>query len=93
MVDVAINFEADVMEEKSLQLRGRFIGDEEAFGGTKEPEEGGNDEIDGGPVDLTFIGMVGVKGGVETTDDGHIGGVGMGGWVILVMEALEKSCQ
>ena len=93
MVDVAINCEADVMEEKSLQLGGRFVGDEEAFGGAKEPEEGGNDEVDGGPVDLTFIRMVSVKGSIETMDDGHIGGVGTGGWVILVMEVLEKSCQ
>ena len=92
-MDAAINFETDVVEEKSLRSRGRFVGDEEAFGGAKEPEEGGNDEIDGGLVDLTFIGMVGVKGRVETMDDGHIGGVGAGGWVILVMEAFEKSHQ
>ena len=63
------------------------------LGRAEEPEEGSNNEIDGGLVDLAFIGMLGVKGGVETADDGHIGGVGMGGWVILVTEALEKSHQ
>ena len=59
----------------------------------EKPEEGGNDEIDGGLVKLTFDGVVGVKGGVKAPDDGHIGRVGSGGRVILVMEALEKSCQ
>ena len=63
------------------------------FDRANEPEEGSIDEIDGGLGDLTFIGMVSVKGRVETMDDGHIGGVGMGGWVILVMEVLEKSRQ
>ena len=42
---------------------------------------------------MTFIVIVGVKGGVEAPDDGHIHGVGSGGGIILVMEALEKSHQ
>ena len=92
-MDVAINGETDVMQEKSLQLGGRLAGDEEAFSRVEEPEKSSNDEINGGPVDLTFIGMGGVKGRVEAPDDGHVSRVGSGGGIILVMEALEKSRQ
>ena len=42
---------------------------------------------------MAFIGMVFIESGVEALDDGHIGRVGLGGRVILVMEALEKSHQ
>ena len=38
-----------------------------------------------GLVDLVFIGMVSVKSGVEIMEDGHIGWVGSGGRVILVI--------
>ena len=91
-MDVAINGETDVMQEKSLQLGGRFTEDKEAFGRAEEPEESCDGEINGEPVNLAFIGMGSVKSGVEALDDGHIGGVGSGGRVILVMEVLEKSC-
>ena len=74
MVDVAINGETDVMQQESLQLRGWFIQDEEAFGRMWEPEEGGDGEINDGPVNLAFIGMVSVKGQVETMEDGTLVG-------------------
>ena len=59
----------------------------------EQPEESDDGEVDDSLVDGTFNWVLSVKGGVEPMDDGHIGGVGSGGWVILVMEALEKSRQ
>ena len=44
-------------------------------------------------VELAFIGMINVKDVREATDDDDIGWVDPGGWVILVVEALEKSPQ
>ena len=59
----------------------------------QEPEEGSDGAINDGLVNLAFTGVVSVEGGAEAMEDGHIGGVGLGGRVILVGEGLEKSCR
>ena len=56
MVDAAIYGEADVMEEKGLQVGCWLVGDEEVFSRSQEPEEGGYNEIDDGPVELFLLG-------------------------------------
>ena len=50
----------------------------EVFGGSEEPEETNDAEIDGVLVGLTRGGVSGVKDVVEVFNDGDVGGVSAG---------------
>ena len=89
VVDHVTGGEMDVLELEGLTpgaLSGRF----KVLCGTKQPEEGDNDEVDGvfveGAMDWVFC----VKDLRQATDDGDVGRVGPARWVIVVLEGLEE---
>ena len=58
--------------------------------GTKQPEEGDNDEVNGVLVEGAMDGVVGVEDFRQAPDDGDVGRVGPARWVIVVSEGLEE---
>jgi hypothetical protein len=85
----SVGSEADIAQAEGLGARGRgaAVG---AFGGTWEPEEGDDDEVDGDAVDRAFGGVSGVEGIVEGADDDGVDRVAAGGWVVLVAHGFEE---
>ena len=65
----------------------------EVFGWAQQPEEGDDDEVDGGAVECAFDGMVGVQGIDEALEDGDVGRVGSFGRFIFISEGLDKSSE
>ena len=57
-------------------MRAAFATGVEVFGGSEEPEESNDAEIDGVLVGLTRGWVSGVKDVVEVFNDGDVGGVG-----------------
>ena len=92
VMDGAINGEVDVFEEEGL--RPCFLGGgEQAFGGSEQPEEGDNDEVNDVTVEGSQFSIVEVKGGVETADDGDGDWVDSTGWVVPVSHCFGKSSE
>ena len=73
-IQAASNGERNVTEAEGL--RAAFATGVEVFGGSEEPEEANDAEINGMLVGLTSGWVVGVKDVVEVFNDGDVGGVG-----------------
>ncbi len=86
--DGAVNGEVDVTEAEGLGPSLR-VG-EQVFGRSEEPEERDDDEVDDVGVEHSKDGVRGVEGLAKALDNGDVGGVGPGSWVVFIGEALEE---
>jgi hypothetical protein len=83
--------EGDVLEAEGL--RAAFAVAVEVFGGAKEPEETHDAEKVGVAVGAAVLGVGEVEDSRDVADDGDVGRVGSGGWVVGVTEGLEESSE
>ena len=88
VVDLAVDVEVDVLEAEGLGTAiFQGVG---VFGRAKEPEEGKDAEVDDMAVGLAPLGVLGVKGIKESSEDGGVDRVGPAGRVIFVAEPLDE---
>ncbi len=86
---VPADTEHDVHESEGLGAAVVRLGFE-VLGGSQEPVETDNDEVNGGSVGLAFQRMVGIQGFVECPDDGDVDRVGSFRRVIFVAQGFEE---
>ena len=91
-VDLAVNGKVDVTEAEGLGASSRS-GGVEVLGGTQEPEEGDDDEVNGVCVEPPIHAMGGVEDRLELLDDGDVARVDTRGWGVLPAEATEESSE
>jgi hypothetical protein len=65
----------------------------EVFGGAKEPEEAHDAEKVGVAVGAAILSVGEVEDRRDVADDGDVGRVGSGGWVVGVTEGFEESSE
>ena len=79
------------MEEEGL--RTTFGGRVQVLSWPEEPIEGDNDEVDDVGVGNTIFGVFGVEGVDDGTNDGDVGWVGTGFWVVFIAQGFEESSE
>ena len=87
-VDLAVDVEMEVHEAEGL--RATVFEGVCVLGGSEQPEEGHDTEVDDMAVGLAPLGVFSVEGIKEGEDDGGVDRVGAAGWVIFVAEALDE---
>ena len=91
-VDFAVDGKVDVTEAEGLGASSRG-GGVKVFGGTKKPEEGDNDEVNGVGVELAIHMVGGVEDVLELLDDGNVAWVDSRGRGVFPSETPEKSIE
>ena len=92
-VDYAtIGVEGDVAEAEGLRACLGSVG-LQVFGRAEQPEEGGDDEVDGMGVEGAVDAMGSVEGCGEASQDDSVDRVGSGGRIVLVAESFEVSLE
>ena len=62
----------------------------EVFGGSQEPPEGHDDEVNDMGVEDPVFGVGSVESFRERSEDGDVGGVGSGAGIVVVFHGLEE---
>jgi hypothetical protein len=91
--DAAMDGESDVTEAEGLAAGFCRVWGEEVFGRAEEPEEGHSDKVDGVELEGPQGWVVEVQCPGEATEDGDVGRVGSGGWVVGSFHAAEESME